>query len=77
MKLAASNIALPAFNHAAELNYLPDMGLSGLEVAPSRVWKETGIGLTAQMVSQYRKIAEAAGLEVVGLHYLLFDQQHS
>lgn len=74
MKHAVSNIALPAYRHEADLGRLQETGLQGLEVAPSRVWEDTRSGLTAGEVSSYRRQIETAGLEVVGLHSLLFDQ---
>ena len=72
-KLAVSNIALTAYDHTAELGRLPELGLSGLEVAPSRVWRDTWHGLTPAMVAAYRRDVEAAGLQVVGLHSLFYD----
>lgn len=73
MKFAASNIALPAYDHANELGQLRQMGLQGIEVAPSRVWRDTWEGLAAHDVEAYRRNVEAAGLKVVGLHSLFFD----
>ncbi len=73
-KSAVSNIALPAYDHEAELGRLRDLGMEGLEVAPSRVWRDTWHGLTAADVSTYRHAVETAGLRVVGLHSLFFDQ---
>lgn len=49
------------------------MGLSGLEVAPSRVWHDTWLGLKNSDVSGYRKSVEAAGLKIIGLHSLFYD----
>jgi sugar phosphate isomerase/epimerase len=43
-------------------------------VAPSRVWRDTWRGLGAAEVTAYRKAVEGAGLRVVGLHSLLYDQ---
>lgn len=74
MKLAVSNIALTAYDHADELGQLPGIGLEGLEVAPSRVWRDTWQGLTPAMVDSYRRQVENAGLKVVGLHSLFYDQ---
>jgi sugar phosphate isomerase/epimerase len=74
MKFAASNIALTAYNHSEELMRLPDMGLIGLEVAPSRVWQDSWAGLTPRAVETYRGEIEQAGLKVVGLHSLFYDQ---
>ena len=75
MKLSISNIALPAFEHDDFLPRLAMLGLSGLEVAPSRRWRNTWQELRATDVAAYRQAIETAGLEVVGLHSLLFDHQ--
>ena len=74
-RFAISNIALTAFAHLDQLPVLSELGLSGLEVAPSRVWEDTWHGLTPAIVADYRRHVEAAGLEVLGLHSLLFDQK--
>lgn len=74
MKLAVSNIALPAHDHAALLPEIAALGFSGLEVAPSRVWSDTWHGLEARAVEAYRRAVEAAGLTVTGIHSLFFDQ---
>lgn len=71
--LAVSNIALSAYEHDAELTCLAPLGISGLEVAPSRVWRDTWRGLTPAHVSGYRRKVEAAGLQIIGLHSLFFD----
>lgn len=73
-KFCASNIALTAYDHDAELYRLADLGLSGIEVAPSRIWRETWRGLEAAEVTAYRQGIEKAGLTVVGLHALFYDQ---
>lgn len=74
MKFAASNIALTAYNHGAELRGVANLGLEGLEVAPSRVWPDSWRGLKAADVQAYRATVESAGLHVIGLHSLFFDQ---
>jgi sugar phosphate isomerase/epimerase len=73
MKISVSNIAFPPFDHEAELSAMPALGISGIEVAPSRVWQKTWQGLTVKDVSAYRGQVEQAGMGVVGLHSLLFD----
>jgi sugar phosphate isomerase/epimerase len=73
MRLACSNISLPPFDHEWVFGELAALGLSGLEVAPSRVWRDTWEGLTAAQVDTYRRSVETAGLQVVGLHSLFFD----
>ena len=75
MKFAISNIALSAFDHVAELPRLAELGLDGLEVAPSRIWQDTWQGLDARSVDANRKQVELSGLPVVGLHSLFFDHQ--
>lgn len=72
MKYAVSNIALRAYDHNAELHDVAQMGVEGLEVAPSRVWQDDWLGLSAGQVEDYRGSVESAGLEVVGLHSLFF-----
>lgn len=74
MRFAVSNIALTAFDHGRELARLPALGIEGVEVAPSRVWRDTWKGLTNVAVAHYRKAIGDAGLRVVGLHSLFFDQ---
>lgn len=73
MKFAVSNIALPAFDHSNEIGKLAELGLDGIEIAPSRIWRDTWRGLSTNKVSDYRRIIESAGLDVVGLHSLFYD----
>ena len=73
MKRSTSNIALSAFDHIDQLSRLQKMGLSGLEVAPSRIWADTWLGLKNSDIIGYRKSVESAGLEIVGLHSLFYD----
>ena len=75
-ELSVSNIALTAYDHDEELGNLGAMGLTGLEVSPSRVWEDWWHGLTPAMVESYRKTVERAGLRVVGLHTLFWQQDH-
>lgn len=75
MKHAISNIALSPFRHETELGHLQEVGLQGLEVAPSRVWEATWEGLSNSDVSTYRRAVENAGLRIIGLHSLLFDHR--
>lgn len=75
MNFATSNIALSPYDHAEELRQLPALGIKGLEVAPSRVWKDTWRGLSASDVEAYRRTVEDAGLKIIGLHSLFFDHK--
>jgi sugar phosphate isomerase/epimerase len=71
MKLAASNLILPAFQHADLLPVLPGLGIEGLEVAPAHTWLDPWDGVPSAEVRAYRKAAKAAGLKITGLHCLL------
>lgn len=73
MHYAVSNIALTAFDHLDELPKVAGLGISGIEIAPSRIWQDTWQGLSAADIDVYRRALEAAGLEAVGLHSLFFD----
>ena len=74
MKLAVSNIALTSYEHDGELAVLAAMGLTGIEVAPSRIWRDTWHGLSGKQISRYEKLAARSGLQIIGLHSLLYDQ---
>ncbi len=74
MKFSISNIALPEYQHFSELMSLRELGFEGLEVAPSRVWRDTLNEASNRSVDQYRREVEEAGLKVVGLHSLFFDR---
>ncbi len=74
MKFSLSNIALTEYCHERELAMVGDLGFHGVEVAPSRVWKNTGPALSTKDIEHYRTRVELAGLSVVGLHSLFFDQ---
>lgn len=73
MLFAISNIGLPAYDHNGLFTELAECGVEGLEVAPSRVWRDTSRVTSAEIVA-YRHAAEAAGLRIVGLHSLFFDR---
>jgi sugar phosphate isomerase/epimerase len=74
MKLAISNISLPAYDHNAELTQIGTTAIAGIEVAPSRVWHDTWHGLASNDVNRYRHQVEHSGLQIIGLHSLLYDQ---
>jgi len=73
VKFAISNIALPSYHHQHELYSLREIGFEGLEVAPSKVWEDTK-NITFAQVKLFRRQVEVAGLEIIGLHSLFFDQ---
>jgi sugar phosphate isomerase/epimerase len=73
MRLAFSNLTLPAFNH---LTYLPDMrafGVEGIEIAPDHTFTRPHFGkdFSPREVATYGQAARLAGLEIVGFHALL------
>lgn len=74
VRYAVSNIALTAFDHTDDFGRLREFGLDAIEVAPSRVWRDTWHGLTTIEVSDYRRRIVNAGLSVVGLHSLFYDR---
>ena len=73
MRLAFSNLALPAFDHLDQLSELRALGVEGLEIAPDHTWPRPhfGKGFDARHVATYAQCAQSAGLQVVGLHALL------
>jgi sugar phosphate isomerase/epimerase len=70
MKLAASNLALPAFDHMRLLPKLAEFGVAGLEIAPFHTWRIESDGVTSQEVREFGRMAGLAGLEIIGLHGL-------
>lgn len=74
MRLALSNLALPAFDHAEVLPHIAALGVQGIEIAPNHTFADAECGIPAEAVTAYRQAAEAAGLAVVGLHALTDDQ---
>lgn len=71
MKFAASLLALPAVDHLGLLPGLRPIGLTGIEVLPSRVWPDWPSGFDARAVADYRYEVSEAGLDVIGLDGLL------
>jgi sugar phosphate isomerase/epimerase len=73
MRLAFSNLTLPAFDH---LHYLPDIrafGVEGVEIAPDHTFRRPyfGKGYNPREIATYGQATRLAGLEIVGLHALL------
>lgn len=55
------------------MSALRDIGFHGVEVAVSRVWRESD-KISFSQVEKYRRQVEGANLKVLGLHSLFFDQ---
>jgi sugar phosphate isomerase/epimerase len=68
MKLAASNLTLPPFNHQPHLLRLRASGVEGVEVAPSNTWPGGARCVAPSDVTAYRRAVESAGLSIVGMH---------
>ena len=73
MRLAFSNLALPAFDHLNLLPELRTLGIEGLEIAPDHTWPhpDFGEGFSAQQVGRFSDAAQSAELKIIGLHALL------
>jgi sugar phosphate isomerase/epimerase len=67
MKLAVSNLALPAYYHLGMLPFVYSLGVDGLEVVPAHTWPDR---VTSRMVESYRAAAEDAELAIIGMHGL-------
>ncbi len=67
MRLAISNLALPAYYHVGMLPYVHSLGVEGLEVVPAHTWPDR---VSSRMVQEYRAAVEDAGLSVIGMHGL-------
>lgn len=72
-KLAISNIAWPFPQTPAVLPRLTELGISGIEIAPSRIWGDTWKISPSDSGRVKRQLSEH-GLAVAGFHSLLFDQ---
>jgi sugar phosphate isomerase/epimerase len=67
MRLAVSNLALPAYYHLGMLPFVNSLGVEGLEVVPAHTWPDL---VSSRMVESYRTAAEQAGLSIIGMHGL-------
>lgn len=73
MKLAISNIAWTAAEDEAAYARMRTHGVTGLEVAPTRVWPEWN-GITPDALRRFRSEVEDAGLAISSLQALLFGK---
>jgi D-psicose/D-tagatose/L-ribulose 3-epimerase len=71
MKFAISNIAWRAEEDHAVADVLPRLGIEGIEIAPTRVWKDP-LASTSAHVSEQRRFWENRGLPIVAMQSLLF-----
>ena len=75
MKISVSNIAWKEDRKyfTEFLDFIKKLGCSGVELAPSCIWKEP-INSSSNERSELLKIIHKSGLEVVGFHSLLYTR---
>ncbi|MDB5312097.1 MAG: sugar phosphate isomerase/epimerase [Gemmataceae bacterium] len=73
MKLAVSNIAWPKEQDAAAARVLTEHGVTGIEVAPTKIWP-TPLAATAAEIPAYRAFWTDRGIEIVAAQALLFGR---
>ncbi len=73
--LAISNIAWSIHNAPEVLNLLHSYKVSGIEVAPSKVWPGWE-GASLKSAQEYRKFLADQGFEVPAMQALLFGKNH-
>jgi D-psicose/D-tagatose/L-ribulose 3-epimerase len=73
MKLAVSNIAWTAADDEMAYHLLAERGVSGLEIAPSRIWTEPD-KVTSAAASAFKVLISSFGLSVVAFQAILFGQ---
>jgi len=57
------------------LECLVEWGVEGLEIAPSKIWKDTW-NIPFKEVESFRMKVESCGIKIVGIHSLFWDQPH-
>lgn len=73
MKLAISNIAWPAEREAEVAELLQRVGVTGVEIAPTKVWPAP-LEATAEEITRYRQFWEQRGIRLVAAQALLFGK---
>ena len=74
MRLAVSNVAWDVGEDDAILEIMRGYSVTGLEVAPTKIWDQPA-GVTEQTAAAYRRRWEERGIEIVAMQSLLFGQQ--
>jgi sugar phosphate isomerase/epimerase len=74
MRLAVSNVAWDAGEDDAVLAIMKRYAVSGLEVAPTKIWNQPS-SVTEKTATAYRRGWEERGIEIVAMQSLLFGQQ--
>ncbi len=73
MKLAISNIAWPSSDEGRVADLLREMGIAGVEVAPTKIWPQP-LSVTTAEIQAYREFWESRGVRIVALQALLFGR---
>jgi len=72
MKISISNIAIKDLVLKEVLPKLKSSGIDGLDIAPGLVW-ESPVNSTKKERKKFHNLVESHGLEVVGMHALLYN----
>jgi sugar phosphate isomerase/epimerase len=70
MRYAICNELFEAWTHERTVDFVAEVGYTGIEVAPFTLG-QTPTQLSATARKQFRETTQSAGLEVLGLHWLL------
>lgn len=73
MKLAVSNIAWAAADDESAYRLMAERGISGLEIAPTRIWSEPD-RVTGVAASAFKNHLSLFGLSVVAFQAIFFGQ---
>lgn len=73
MKLAISNLAWSRRDDAAVGRLLQSTGITGVELAPTKVWDDP-LAVSDAEVDDYRQLWNSFGIEVVAIQSLLFGR---
>jgi len=73
MKLAVSNIAWPMEHDAAVADVLRGLGVTGIEVAPTKVWPRP-LEATDAEIDAYRRFWDDRGIAIAAAQSLLFGR---
>jgi D-psicose/D-tagatose/L-ribulose 3-epimerase len=73
VKLAISNIAWPAEQDEAVAARLSALQVTGIEIAPTKIW-QSPLQATSAQIDSYRRFWESRGIAIVAAQSLLFGQ---
>jgi sugar phosphate isomerase/epimerase len=73
MRLAVSNIAWPRAEDEAVADLFVDLGVTGIEVAPTKVWPNP-LAATQNEIDAYRAFWNDRGISIVAAQALLFGR---